>query len=629
MASFTLSILLFCLFFSTSWAAKVRETLRFTWAEGAPNGQSRELIYTNGQFPGPPLIFTEGDHVEITVINDMPRNITVHWHGLSLPGTPWSDGVIGLSQTPILSGGEFVYKFIADPVGTHWYHSHERMSLTDGLYGAILIKPKKDQVGLWSQISSNKEDIKAMSKAAKDPQFMVVSDWSRFTSVEYWKANEEAGLLIFCVDSILVNGVGAVYCPTMEMLDAETNPGVRESAFGPDDHVSDKGCLPFLLPIEGGPWNYTQHPELIPPHLQDGCVPSTGQNATIEVDAADGWVSLNFVAAATIAQFTFSIDEHDFWLYEIDGNYVHPQKFVAAVMSAGETFSVMVKLDKKPGTYTIRLPDSGGTQVISAFANMVYKGSNDTSPTEPYVSYGGLPLNEVAENNSFIPYELDTDHMVPWPAQAPYDGPADEEYLLVLGRVASAYNYTMNTKAMYPVNFQADNPLIFNPNATLGTADEDLVIRTKNGSWVDIILQVSTLPGDQAAFEHFIHKHGSKTWRIGLGQGTWNYSSVAEARLERPQDFNLVNPGLRDTWITAFSQGGGYWSVLRYQVNNPGPWLFHCHVELHVMGGMSLAILDGVDKWPEVPPEYQIGGNGGAYGGGNGVGCGGGGGNHH
>lgn len=44
-----------------------------------------------------------------------------------------------------------------------------------------------------------------------------------------------------CVDSILVNGVGAVYCPTMEMLDAETNPGVRESAFGPDDHVSDKG----------------------------------------------------------------------------------------------------------------------------------------------------------------------------------------------------------------------------------------------------------------------------------------------------------------------------------------------------------------------------------------------------
>jgi hypothetical protein len=35
-----------------------------------------------------------------------------------------------------------------------------------------------------------------MSKAAKDPQFMVVSDWSQFTSEEYWKANEEAGLLI-------------------------------------------------------------------------------------------------------------------------------------------------------------------------------------------------------------------------------------------------------------------------------------------------------------------------------------------------------------------------------------------------------------------------------------------------
>ncbi|KND88272.1 Laccase-1 [Tolypocladium ophioglossoides CBS 100239] len=56
---------------------------------------------------------------------------------------------------------------------------------------------------------------------------------------------------------------------------------------------------------------------------------------------------------------------------------------------------------------------------------------------------------------------------------------------------------------------------------------------------------------------------------------------------------------------------GGYWSVFRYLSDNPGPWLFHCHIELHQMGGMSIAILDGVDVWPEVPPEYQIGGGGG------------------
>lgn len=64
-------------------AARVSQTLRLTWDAGAPNGQPRDLIYTNGQFPGPPLIFDEDDEVEITVINDMSRNTTVHWHGLT------------------------------------------------------------------------------------------------------------------------------------------------------------------------------------------------------------------------------------------------------------------------------------------------------------------------------------------------------------------------------------------------------------------------------------------------------------------------------------------------------------------------------------------------------------------
>lgn len=63
--------------------ARVSHTLRLTWEPGAPNGQPRSLIYTNGQFPGPALIWDEDDDVEVTVINDMSRNTTVHWHGLA------------------------------------------------------------------------------------------------------------------------------------------------------------------------------------------------------------------------------------------------------------------------------------------------------------------------------------------------------------------------------------------------------------------------------------------------------------------------------------------------------------------------------------------------------------------
>lgn len=50
----------------TAQAAHVTHTLTLTWETGAPDGQSREMIFTNGQFPAPALTFDEGDDVEVS-----------------------------------------------------------------------------------------------------------------------------------------------------------------------------------------------------------------------------------------------------------------------------------------------------------------------------------------------------------------------------------------------------------------------------------------------------------------------------------------------------------------------------------------------------------------------------------
>ena len=34
--------------------------------------------------------------------------------------TPWADGTPGLSQTPIETMEDFIYRFKALPAGTHW-----------------------------------------------------------------------------------------------------------------------------------------------------------------------------------------------------------------------------------------------------------------------------------------------------------------------------------------------------------------------------------------------------------------------------------------------------------------------------------------------------------------------------
>lgn len=234
-----MEVLLYLLLTTTANAALRKAELTFTWEPGSPNGQTRNMILTNGQFPGPNLIFDEGDQVEVTVHNDMHQNTTVHWHGILMQDTPWSDGVPGLSQKPIEPGESYVYRFTAFPPGQYWYHSHSRATLLDGLYGSIFIRRKSGTPTPFHMISEDAEDIKAMERAANDPVVIVASDWSYYNSSQYKETFAKSQLQIFCVDSILINGKGSVFCPEHQWLIDMQLPFHERS--WPNHTITDKG----------------------------------------------------------------------------------------------------------------------------------------------------------------------------------------------------------------------------------------------------------------------------------------------------------------------------------------------------------------------------------------------------
>ncbi|OAK94567.1 multicopper oxidase [Phaeosphaeriaceae sp. SRC1lsM3a] len=580
----------------------VKKDLFVTYEKGAPDGQERQVIYVNGQFPAPPLIFDEDDNVEITVYNKMEVNTTVHWHGLEMIGTPWSDGVPGLTQKPIDPGEKFVYRFKASPPGTYWYHSHTRTTLLDGLYGPLFIKRKQGAKKPWDQISKDKNEQQNIDKAGDNPTFMTVSDWSKVDSETYIKAEAESNFDIFCRDSVLINGKGSVYCPGKEFLYKFVPQGLLDTLDG--QNVNDKGCLPFV-PSTEGPWFDKGNVSAIPAGMQEGCVASKGQKEIIEVNAHKngGWLSLNFVMAATFMAATVSIDEHDMWLFEVDGHYVTPQKYQGVTMNPGERYSVMIKLDKEPKDYNIRVA-SFLSQTTSAFGVLRYKGGKKSivTPgvipnTTGFTDYGGFPTKKEYKilDGSYTA-------LAPFPPNAPpKPKEGDEMHVFHMGRWGSPWKWTMSGNAIMPPDANAYDPLLYNPTSPLGV-DQNLTIHTKNGSWVDLVLCVGCLPGEPQEINHAIHKHASKVWLIGSGQGIWNYSSVPEAIAKEPHSFNLETPNYRDTIMTTFE--GSAWFVLRYQVTNPGAWLLHCHVEIHLAGGMGIVIMDGADKWPTIPPEY-------------------------
>jgi CopA family copper-resistance protein len=106
-------------------------------------GEPSVATTVNRQLAGPTLVWQEEETVTIHVTNHLKKSTSIHWHGIILP--THMDGVPGLSFEGISPGETFTYRFKVQQHGTYWYHSHSGFQEQTGLYGAIVIKPKKEE----------------------------------------------------------------------------------------------------------------------------------------------------------------------------------------------------------------------------------------------------------------------------------------------------------------------------------------------------------------------------------------------------------------------------------------------------------------------------------------------------
>ncbi|MBR8657544.1 copper resistance system multicopper oxidase [Achromobacter sp. Marseille-Q0513] len=104
-------------------------------------GATRVGTTVNGQIPAPLLRWREGDTVTLHVTNRLREQSSIHWHGILLPTD--MDGVPGLSFPGIDPGQTYTYRFDVRQSGTYWYHSHSGFQEQTGLYGAIVIEPRR------------------------------------------------------------------------------------------------------------------------------------------------------------------------------------------------------------------------------------------------------------------------------------------------------------------------------------------------------------------------------------------------------------------------------------------------------------------------------------------------------
>ena len=96
-----------------------------------------------GRVPGPEIRLVQGSRLRVNVLNQLPEDTTVHWHGVRVPIS--MDGVPFLTQPPIQPGHQFTYEFDVRDAGTYWYHSHQKSAeqVERGLYGALIVEERE------------------------------------------------------------------------------------------------------------------------------------------------------------------------------------------------------------------------------------------------------------------------------------------------------------------------------------------------------------------------------------------------------------------------------------------------------------------------------------------------------
>ena len=133
------------LFFASGSSARVVEyTLTIDQTTVNFTGKDRQALAVNNQIPGPTLRFAEGDRAVIRVHNNLDEETSLHWHGILLPNQ--YDGVPYVTTMPILPGSDHTFTFDLKHSGTYWYHSHTNLQEQQGVYGSIVILPKKEKV---------------------------------------------------------------------------------------------------------------------------------------------------------------------------------------------------------------------------------------------------------------------------------------------------------------------------------------------------------------------------------------------------------------------------------------------------------------------------------------------------
>ncbi|EWZ79220.1 hypothetical protein FOCG_18256 [Fusarium oxysporum f. sp. radicis-lycopersici 26381] len=485
------------------------------------------------------------------------------------------DGVPGVTQDPIPPGGNFTYRFsTVSEYGFFWYHSHFRAYYNDAIRGPLLIRPAASRQRPFATLAQDKDELAALLAAERNATNVLLNDWTHELSDVVFARYIKTGAFPSCVDSILANGQGRVQCLPKSALEMSDMPGMEA--------LNPRGCMPPMMFKPG--FNMSS----LPPET---CTNTTSPLLVIPADQSRGWLALNLVNSGAVSALRVSLDGHSMFVYAADGLYTKLQKVNVLHMELGQRYSVMIKLDQSPGNYYLRFatfPSGDMQQVLEGQAIVSYNVDNSSAkdvmedPAKSWMYINGSAKADVAllDPSALSPFDSDN---------SPPSGRPDKALSFEVSQTGIVTWVIDRAPFSEP-----DVPIIYGENSS--GWNSNTTIHLPINSTIDIIMSISNKSMDMMG--HPMHLHGHKFWVLGSGEGSFPYTKVTDA----PADLiNLQDPPYRDT-MGLPSQG---WAAIRYVTDNPGTWMFHCHLQWHIAVGMAMVLVEGGDQLPALVGQYN------------------------
>ncbi|KAG0147835.1 hypothetical protein CROQUDRAFT_132283 [Cronartium quercuum f. sp. fusiforme G11] len=534
----------------------------------------RNSIVINGTSPGPELRFREGERIWIRVFNDLEKeNTTIHWHGITQFGTPFADGT-AVSQYVIPAGSFFDYEFDLplESAGTFMYHGHVDLDIISA-YGALIVEERQPPP---YQYDAELTLIFADYFHSSDHEIS-----SKLTSRPFKALTKP--------NSILVNGNALGEC--------QPNGTITQCQAGCHHHV-----------IEVEP-------------------------SKIYRVRAIGITTLSFLSVAIEGHRDLSfieVDSHYVQKIESDHLEIHSGQRYSFLLKTKSLFELKSSSNHQGNLFWGRIETRWRPERDKGFFLIRYKISelsqnNLVEPFEKLIVPKDLNLRvPIPEENvnwildDFSPYLIND--VVPPTSQVTrrlffssqqsktsgggiewlINGVAYAESIQVMPYLVAAYQ---KEHQLYPDYETASQNHGFDPKTNTFPIQYDEVIEL-------VVLNKASLAGTTEA--HPWHFHGQSPYYIASGTGEFTPQALKQALAKRKgkpyqRDTQMIFSGKGSTWrnpkslIPSGTTSG--WFLMRMKANHVGAFLVHCHIALHMMMGMAVTLLIGIEHLPKIPDK--------------------------